>query len=275
LEKGEEFEDAEKATYGLPTAYGEYDVWFEVAQGTHYKATPAAIKTDAEFEILPVGLVASDFTFTEIGLNNQITVADAAAFQNSALGIAWKADTAWNNHKAVALTVLFRAHNGTETSAMPTALGYYDVVVDVAANTGYFDTQKVILFDFEVVTTPIATAPIEIGFINPDFGTDPTLTVGATTVSRTGVGGVPKDIEITLAGVDTYDGVEWRLNNTILTRSASGTVGTDVIMNDTTHVDTYTFKSAGKDLGGPYDVTVRVTIDGKTYSRTVEITVAP
>jgi len=118
--------------------------------------------------------------------------------------------------------------------------------------------------DLDIISANFGSANNGNILINIDFDQFQELApnINGGTVFRTDTGPArPGSATLTAnpPAETTYDEIEWRVNN----------------IPETGVTNTFDFNAAGRGIGGPYYVTVRVRIGTVWYSQTVEFTVAP
>ena len=259
-EPATEFVDADKGTYTLPTTLGSFDVYFEVAEGTHYLAT-AVSKISSTLVIAP-----AEIHTTYFNISDEFTQVEIADVGSKAVAVTWKAENLdvakMGLTGSTGIEVKYEDPDGTLNDAFPTTLSAdnesYHVVLVLAA-TDYFPLQNFTLFSFRVVPVYVPEGEAGITITNADF-TDKAPDITGGQVSVTGAKNAPTSIPITVTG--TYYAIEWYL---------------DGVKDNTNNTNEYIFTSAGKTLGVIYYVTVRVqpTAGGSWYSRTIEIKIVP
>jgi len=228
----------------VPQTAGTYEIFINVAEHGDYNAA-SELDMDAELVVELIELSAANFTIDPLTLYYVASELTATPINVS---VTWHTEAEWNTDASI--DVFYRgtgdSSSYTKNTAPPTAIGTYEVIIDIAAKTGYFEAvTELHMHNFEIRAAPVVVGDVNLVFTVAQF-TDPASSISLAPVFS--IKNPTRQITLT-SDVEAAD-VRWTVNG-----------GTPVTETKTLDVSTY-------NEIGDYTVMVEIRVSGTWYNKT-------
>jgi len=196
----------------IPQTQATYGIYIDVTAGGAYKA---ATKLDLETNLV-VGLRTIHESDFNVSPPEQYYVASELSTHPIQKSVTWKTPSAWNT--GITPSVFYQgtgtSSSYTKNTAAPTTVGTYEVIIDIAANAGYFAAVTSLhVFGFEITDTMPELGDVTLTITFDEY-LDPAAAffTGPRQVFSLKDSSTPKQIVLDAPAINEND-VRWTVNN--------------------------------------------------------------